>query len=173
MRHKGFSLMEMIVVLPLVATLAVALAGVFSPVVRELPKTQSAINTHATLAPILRRIAADVDAAPSLPDRVGELSAGERVLLIGRAGGAVAYRIADGRLIRQELTTTGDVQGKPAHWPIPQVVMRFGLLEHRGRTDAVEIRTAVTYTLRGRTLEKLANSHVYFLNAIGRGRKGS
>jgi len=166
--RRGFSLLEMIVVLPLLAAVTAIIAGLFPVLVRNVPSLWDTVNQQAGLTHMLSRLRKDVDAADGLPLSAAGRTADERLLLLELHGGVVCYRAADGAIIREELHS--DRWATPSDtWSLPKAKVSFTRWPG-GDAQAVEVRTAVKYVTQGRSEEKLANSHVFYLAAMP-GRK--
>jgi len=166
MNRRGVTLAELLVAIPLLAVVGTLSTLVFQTVFEETPKTHRAVAALAAWPDALRRMQADVDRAEAVLPRAGDLDAGEHRLLLRLPDRLVRFEVRGGQLLRVE---TPAEPGRPpveTAWPLPGVRLRFGVLQDDGRPYAVEVRSAVEVTLKGRPVERLTNSSVLFLHSL-------
>ena len=170
--RRGFSLFEILVLLPLMVAVAAIIAGLFPVLVRDVPNLQRMTNTYGGLMHMLTRLQQDVDAARSLPDQAAGREANGKRLLLQWPEGTVCYEVKDDEVVKYVLDGKGIQAGPAETWRLPKAKVRFNRWRRSGRAYAVEVQSAVEYATQGHTEEKLANAHVYYLAALP-GRKES
>ena len=168
MSRRGMTLIELLGTIPLLLV-AIAVSAVLYPVLlQDIPNLQRVFNDHGGLEDVLRRVGRDVDAAMSLPESHGGQTAGEKLLLIALPDGVVCYRVADGLIVREELFAGADGEARRTDtWSLPRAKMSFGRWRRGGAAFAVDVHTAVRYRMRNRVEDRLANTHVFHLAALG------
>jgi hypothetical protein len=163
--RKGFTLVELFIVIVTLPFVAIILDLLFADIVTNIPKASRMVHENTTVISLLGRIQADVDRARALPDSVGEYEAGEDMLLIEMGDFTVGYEIKDGRVVRRRLDEEGQ-EDESAVWTAPNSDIRWSVLKAEGAAYAVEVRTHIRHKLRRRIQEKMANSHLYFLRSL-------
>jgi hypothetical protein len=163
--RKGFTLVEIFVVIVLLPFVAIILDLLFANIVTNIPKASRIVHEHTTVISLLGQIQADVDKATALPDSAGEYEAGEDVLLIKLADSTVGYELKEGKVVRRRLDAAGQ-DGESTIWTVPNSDIRWSMLKAEGTAYAVEVRTHIRHKLRRRIQEKMANSHLYFLRSL-------
>ena len=164
---RGFTLLEIIAVLPLMVLVGAIVAGVFPVLVRDVPRVQETVNVRVRLGHMLGRLQKDVDAAGSLPESAAGRSAGEGLLLLQLPDAVVCYEVGRGSVTRSRLSE--DANGQPIEtdaWSVPSARVSFNRWPRSGRCRAVEVHTAVEHTMHGQTREKLAKTHLFHLAVL-------
>ena len=170
--RRGFSLMEIILMLPLMGVVALIAGTMFPVVVRDVPKLQRVVYQNARIGTVLRCIRRDMDAADALPDRHADKTAGPKRLLIKLDRIVICYEIRKDGIVKEQLGP--DVSSPPREiecWALPDAKMRFERWRRSGAAFAVEIHTAIEFETRGRTSDKLPNTHLFFLSAVPHSRE--
>ena len=169
--RKGTTLIEILVLLPLMMAFMVVMGSIFPQLMRETPKIQRAVQTHRGLTHVLRRLQDDTDSAESFLESFGDLVAGEERLLIRLPDRVICYEVSKDTIVQSEILSPSEKARQTNAWSLRGVRMRFALRRKNGAPYAVEVRTSVQYEGRGRILEKLANTHVLFPHATSLARK--
>jgi len=167
--RKGFSLVELLVVVVVLPFVFLLFDGLFKTIVSEIPTSVRLIQENTSLLNVLRQIQQDTDKALSLPKSFAGQTAGDHVLLIELSEGVICYQLKDGQIVRQKLTDTS--QGKaeePRIWHIPHANIEWKLWERNGQGYAVETNTHLEYSRRGQWKQKMAHSNLYFAGALGK-----
>ena len=165
--RRGMTLVEIIVTLPLIAAVGMIFSLLFPVLVRDVPRLQRVVHTHGQVGTMLQRIRRDVDSARSLPASADGRTAGESQLLIELDEGVICYRIEPGRVVRDRLTgNVSRAERAGESWSLPKAKLSFRNWPGDLPAQAVEVRTAIEYTISRRTYRKLANSHVFYLGAL-------
>ncbi len=164
MKRGGWSLLELLMALTVIAA-AITLSGaVFSAVLREAPRVARAVEAGRQVNLALARLQQDIDAAVSLPASKGDL-------LIELPDGVVGYSAGGGEIVRFVHTVAGRRIDRT--WPTPRAQVRWSVWQRAGRRHAVEVRTWVEpKALDGPPVRKLANARVLFLPPA-RSREGA
>jgi len=92
------------------------------------------------------------------------------VLLIRQPNAVICYRISDGKAFREVFQTDkNSIPPNPDSWELPTAKVHFERWfdDVSSQAYAVQISTAVVYNNHEHSFDKLANSHVFFLNALG------
>ena len=165
--RRGFSLIEMVGVLPILIAVMVVFSAVFYASLDDVPKLQQVAHTNSVLSHMMARLTQDVDAAESLPESAFGQTANERMLLLKIDGGTVAYKIQDDEIVREELASGRNKQEKRDYrWRVPEAKVSFHRWVSSGSAYAVEVRRAVQYHKQDQTEEKLVNRHVLYPSSI-------
>lgn len=165
--RKGFSLIELIVIVIILPVVILVIAGLHNTFFLEIPKTYKVMQENTTLLNLLEKFQQDIDMAKELPESFGGNTAGDKLILIGQNDYVVCYKIEDDRVLRYELTNSNDTIGRnEEQWPLPKTNIRWNLLRRDDRNYAVEIETYIEYNVHGRFEKKLANSHLYYIDAF-------
>ena len=161
--RRGFSLIEMIVVVCTLPLFLVLVSPVFILFNREIPRSTHLVIEQGTVLEVLDQIRRDVDQAKALPRSHGQWSTDERTLLIDKADCAVLYRVAEGKVRRDVIAPGGGPPEPAGEWALPNVSIRWVLWQEGSNAQAVEVHSHMIYRLRTRDQERLANTHVFFL----------
>ncbi len=164
--RRGMTLIELIVTIPLIVAVLTVMASFFPKLLTDIPKIQRAAHVHRGLAHMLRTVQTDVDTALALPESFGDKTAGESVLLIRLPDGVIFYEVNADGIVRNELSGADGEGTRTNSWSLPAAKVSFQLWEREGEVSAVAVRTAVALRVRGRNVDKLANTQVYFLSAL-------
>jgi len=167
--RKGFTLVEMLVVIVVLPFVFFLIDGLFKTFISEIPWSLRIVQENTSLLGMLGQIQQDIDEAKGLPKSFAGQTASDKVLLIELAEGVICYQLKDGEVVRHKLTETS--QGKaedPRVWSIPHASVQWKVWADNGRGYAVETNTCVEYTRRGQLKKKMAHSHLYFVGALGK-----
>ena len=165
--RRGMSLIEILAVIPMLLAVMLVFSGLFYASLDDVPKLQQVAHTNGVLSHMIQRLQQDIDAAKSLPKSAFGRNADGTLLLLRLSDGTVSYKIQDGEIIREELTSGSDRQERKSYrWPAPGAKVIFHRWKDSGGAYAVEVRRAVEYTKQGHSVEKLVNSHVLYLDSM-------
>ena len=161
--RKGFTLVEMLIVIMTLPFVALVLDGLFNTLLTDIPRSARVLQDNTTVLNMLGQIQQDIDAAKALPDSFAGHTTDDRLLLIELAEGTICYQIEDGRVLRRRLTDTQqDGREEARVWAMPNAKVEWRLWRQQGRGYAVEIKTHIKHKLRKKLQKKMANSHLYF-----------
>jgi len=167
--RKGFSLVELLVIVVVLPFVFLLFDGLFKAIAGEIPMSVRVIQENTSLLNVLRQIQKDVDQANGLPKSFAGKTGSDQILLIELAEGVICYQLKDGQVVRQKLTDTS--QGKaeePRIWSIPHANVEWNVWERNGQGYAVETNTHIEYGRRGQWIKKMAHTHLYFAGALGK-----
>jgi hypothetical protein len=167
--RKGFTLVEvflLVIVLPIVFLL---FDGLFKTIASEIPMSVRLIHENMSLLSMLRQVQQDIDRAKGLPKSFAGQTASDHVLLIELSEGVIRYQLKEGRILRQNLMNTQQetTEGSRVR-SIPHASLRWKVWERNGQGYAVEIDTRLEYAKRGQWKQKMAQTHLYFTDALGK-----
>ena len=164
--RKGFSLLEMMVIIAVIALLSIPLARLSTTTIRDIPRLPRIIQANTSLLNALKQIQRDINVAKGFPDSFGTFSADNGTLLIELEDSTICYQLKNGQLLRQTLANAEPAtEDKIMKWPVPHGKIRWRLWQKNGKSYAVEIKTYIEQKTAGRLQKKLANSYVYFVDA--------
>ena len=167
--RKGFSLVELLVVVVVLPFVFLLFDGLFKTIIGEIPMSVRLIQENTSLLSVLRQIQQDIDRAKGLPKSFAGQTASDHVLLIELEEGVISYQLKDGHVFRRKLMDT--LQGsteEPRIWPIPHASVKWKIWERNGQGYAVETNTHLEYGRKGQWKKKMAHTHLYFAGAIGK-----
>ncbi len=167
--RKGLSLIQMLVVIVVLPSVMIVISGIFATFIRDIPRDTRLLQQNTTVLDMLGRLHDDMDRAASLPESVGAAHSDEHTLLIELPEHVVCYQLQDGAVTRTVRHQDGQAdQEVTGVWQFPQAVISWQRWKQGERAYAVELRTHLQQRSDGRLMDKLANSHVYFVNAFGK-----
>lgn len=156
--------MVVVVTLPL---LFVIIDGLFRTLLMEIPWSLRLAEQNTTVLSMLRQMHQDVDKAKGLPQAFAGRTSNDKLLLIELADGVICYELKDGQVVREKLTK--DKAQETRIWAAPNAKVEWKIWTENGRRYAVEAKTSIECKRRGQWIRKMANSHVYFVGALGEG----
>jgi len=164
MKQRGFTLVEMLVMLPVIVAAGALFTFILPVAVRDVPRLQQTLSYHRQIQGFLTRLQADVDSASLLPAQIGSATAGESILLLQTPDGALAYELHDGKMIRKSLA--GASTADTTEWYVPGAAIEFHPWTRDNKTYAVDVHTVLSIQREGKTVERFENHHVFFLHAM-------
>jgi prepilin-type N-terminal cleavage/methylation domain-containing protein len=167
--RKGFTLVEILVVIIVLPFLFLLFDGLFKTLTGEIPMSVRLIQENTSLLNMLRQVQLDTDGAEDLPKSFDGRTANNQLLLIKLSEGVICYQVKDGLVIREKLTNASrDKAEEPRIWPVPHAKIEWKVWERNGHGYAVQTDVHLEYGRRGQWIEKMAHSHLYFVGAIGK-----
>jgi len=166
--RKGFTLIEVLVVIAITPILAVALSGVFAIFVRDIPQGTRLLQQNTSVLDMLANVRRDVDRAVALPERFRDVQTDEHRLLVELPEGTVSYEFRNGEIVRTALNQDGVASDQQRLWHVPKAVVTWKPCKHGDAVYAVEVCTAVQQRIRAKLHDKFVNSHVFFLQGLGK-----
>lgn len=164
--RKGFSLVEMVVVMVVVVALLVPLAGLSTTTIRDIPQFYRTIQTNTTVLNMLKQMHRDINAAAQLPKSFAGFATDDKLLLIELTDGVICYQLKDHKVLRRTLTsqskTTDD---HTTVWPVPNAEILWKVWRKNDTGYAVEVNTCIGRKTPGRLEKRMANSYLYFVGA--------
>jgi hypothetical protein len=167
--RKGFSLVEVLILIVVLPLAFLLLDGLFKTIIGEIPMSVRLTEENTSLLNVLGQVQRDVDKAERLPKSFAGRNASDNVLLIELSEGVICYQLEDGLISRYKLTDTP--QGKADEtrvWSIPHASVRWKVWERNGQGYAVETKTHLEYGRKGQWKKKMSHTHLYFAGALGK-----
>jgi len=158
---KGFSIVEVITVLAILAVISIPLAKLFKFMIYDMPKSDKIIEINASILNALKYIKKDINAAKSFPLSVQEYSTSENCLLLELQNGVICYLLQDGKISRIAINDANE----KITWQIPNGRINWQVWRKNGAGYAVEISKYVELESYNRVDKKMRNSYVYFAGA--------
>jgi len=158
---KGFSLVECITVLAIIAVISIPLAKLLKFMIYDIPKSDKIIETNTSILDALRYIKKDINLAVNFPQNFKEYSANKNCLLIEQKNKTICYLTQQGQISR---IVIDDAKGKIT-WQIPNGKIEWQVWRKDGAGCAVEISKYVELKSYNRVDKKMSNSYVYFAGA--------
>jgi len=165
--RKGFTLVEMMVVIIILPFVLVLLDGLFGTILTEIPRSWRTAQQSTTLLNLLEQIHQDIEEAKGLPAEFAGHAAGDELLLVELPDAIVGYRIEEGQVTRSKLTGAppGEVEQKRV-WSVPNSKIEWQVWQKDDSRYAVEVETHVEFKVLGRLEKKMARVHVFFVGAL-------
>lgn len=165
--RKGFTLVELLVVVITVPLLFILLDGLFVTLMADIPRSYRIAQESITLQHALEQIQQDLDNAKELPESFEGLTTNEEQFLIERPDGMISYQLKNGRIIRRQLTgAEQDDTGNEKIWSLPNTKVTWTIWKRNSQAYAVEMNTHFEYKTRGKWKKTMANSHLFYGGAI-------
>ncbi len=167
--RKAFALVEVLVMITIAPLVMIAISGIFRTFIRDIPRDTRLLQENTAVLDMLRHLHDDMDGAVRLPDSAGATRSNEHALLIELPELVVCYQLQDGGATRTVWRRDGQEDREVAGvWRFPHAVISWQRRSQGERACAVELRTHLQQQIDGRPADRLANSHVYFVNALGK-----
>jgi len=166
--RKGFTLVELLVVIIILPFMMVVLDGLFSTLIKDIPRTHRIVQENTTLIIMLVQMQQDIDKAKGLPESFDGHTASGELLLIELANSVICYQLKDGKILRRKLTDNQQSNDEEEIvWTVPHANVTWQVWRKNRDGYAVEVRTHIKHKIRGDHWEKkMANSHLYFVGAF-------
>jgi prepilin-type N-terminal cleavage/methylation domain-containing protein len=167
MIRKGFTLMEMIVMVAILAAVAVVCDSLFHSLLSDVPQAYKTFNSDVTADSIVDKIRKDMDRAVSLPSSFGSMKTDDHLLLIELPESVIGYRKDEKRLVRETLIIPPDqMQQLKDQWNIESLNLHWTIWNYGGTNHALEISTSVNQKAPHRIEKKLMKAHVFFAHIL-------
>jgi len=161
--RRGYTLIEMITVVGILALIAVPLAMLEGETLHNIPRAHTMMQTHITLHNFLRLFQEDINAAVSFPETFGDCNNAEQTIIIELANKTICYQYEEDRL--QRLAYSKEKNGEPQAriWKIPYGTVIWSLRHKDDKVYAVEVTTHIRRKSFENSENKLADSYLYFV----------
>jgi len=163
--RKGFTLVELLVVIVVLPFVMLVLGGLFSTLIRDIPRSYRVVQENTSLLSMLEQMQQDIDEAKGLPESFDGNTASGELLLIELADIVICYQLKDDKVLRCKLT---DNQQKNAlekkSWSVPHAKVEWQVWRKDRDGYAVEVQTHIEHKVGGHWEKKMANSHLYFVS---------
>ncbi len=168
--RKGFTLVEMLVVIIVLPFVILVLDGLFSTLIRDIPRSYRVMQENTSLLSMLEQMQQDIDKAKGLPESFDEYTTSNKLLLIELAEGMICYQLKDdkARTVRRSSLAsrvTGD-ESRITVWSMPHAKVEWQVWRKDGGGYAVEVKTHIEHKIQGHWQKKMVNSHLYFVGAF-------
>ncbi len=168
--RKGFTLVEVLVVIIVLPFVILVLDELFSTLIRDIPRSYRVMQENTSLLSMLEQMQQDIDKAKGLPESFDEYTTSNKLLLIELAEGMICYQLKDdkARTVRRSSLAsrvTGD-ESRITVWSIPHAKVEWQVWRKDGGGYAVEVQTHIEHKIQGHWEKKMVNSHLYFVGAF-------
>ncbi len=168
--RKGFTLVEILVVIIVLPFVMLVLDGLFSTLIRDIPRSYRVVQENTSLLSMLEQMQQDIDKAKGLPESFDEYTTSNKLLLIELAEGMICYQLKDdkARTIRRSSLAsrvTGD-ESRITVWSVPHAKVEWQVWRKDKGGYAVEVKTHIEHKIQGHWEKKMVNSHLYFVGAF-------
>ena len=165
--RKGFSLVELFVVLVVLSFVSVVLAGLFTTIIGDIPRSFRVVQANTSLLSMLEQMHDDIDAAKRLPESFAGHTTNDELLLIELTDAMICYQLKDGEVRRRKLTNAQQGGSEDTTvWSVSHAKVEWQVWRKDDGGYAVEVKTHIEHKIRGHLEKKMANSHLYFVGAF-------
>ena len=162
--RKGFSLVELLVVVIVLPFATIALSRVFATFIRDVPRMTRVVEQNTTVLDMLTQLRKDMDSAVAMPDTFDATRSDADTLLIQRPQDVLCYQRADGAVTRTVLTPDPQPDDPDVRtWTFPDAVVEWTPCRQAETSYAVEVRTLVRQRIGSKLKDKMVNSYVLFI----------
>jgi prepilin-type N-terminal cleavage/methylation domain-containing protein len=158
--RKGFSLIELLVVMVILAAIGNILNGVFVTAVSDIPRSYRTVQANTTLLHLAAQIEADVETAKALPAAFGDFEQSDTVLLIESSHGLICYQ-KDETGIRRFVLDEGGPRSDDTIWSPPNARVNWSICQKDAAAYAVELTSCIEF----KSQKQMAAAHIYFVGA--------
>jgi type II secretory pathway component PulJ len=166
MTRKGYTIVEMLVVIGTFFFLSVPIASLHIITLRDIPRAYNMIQTNTTILNALKYIKKDVNTATGFPSSCDQYQLNDQTLLIQTNQDVIVYQFKEDQIIR--LKCDNDPVKSPKDtiiWPTPKAKIQWHL-RNQNNLHALEIKTHIEHK-SGRAIDKkMKNSYLFFANAL-------
>jgi hypothetical protein len=165
--RKGFSLIELIVIIAILPFVFIVIDGLIATMFSDIPRSVKTIQNNSILLDMTEQLQEDIDAAKDLPESIDGYTAGNELLLIKLADSVIHYQIKDGQIRRCSFAENQqNIPEQTRLWSMPEVKIKWHVRRKNNKGYAVEVEHHIEYTLRGHLIKKMANSNMYFVGTF-------
>ncbi|MHC4214184.1 MAG: hypothetical protein ACYSWP_12505 [Planctomycetota bacterium] len=164
--RRGYLIVEALLMVFMLATALAVFAPLSNVLMSDIPRSFRFSQVNTTLLNILEHMRKDIDGSGQVLGSFGDYVANENVLLLDKSDGVIGYELKDDEVHR--LILDGDKHGQGPNtlvWSVPKAKVKWRLQKRNDAVYAVEVKTYIDYQVGRRSQEKMANSHLYFLNS--------
>ena len=165
--RKGFTLTEVLIAVIVLPFMLLILDGLFKTLIKDIPRSYKVVQVNTSLLSMLKEIQQDIDKATGLPQKYNEYTASDKVLLIALPEDMICYQIKDDKMFRCNLSEnkkSNDAETR--YWSVPHALVDWKVWRKDTSGYAVEVRTHIEHNVQGHLQKKMANSHLYFVDAL-------
>jgi prepilin-type N-terminal cleavage/methylation domain-containing protein len=165
--RKGFTLIEMLVVIIIIPILMLTFSGLFHTLIVSIPLTWKTVQQNTVTLDILSQMQKDMDEAVSLPQSYDKFISNDKSLLIANADSVICYQLEDGKITR--LLFKNNQQSLPTEertWKIPNTKINWLIHKINDKNIALEVQSHIEQKISGRTENKMAISHLFLVGVF-------
>ncbi|MFA5293804.1 MAG: prepilin-type N-terminal cleavage/methylation domain-containing protein [Phycisphaerae bacterium] len=158
--RKGYSLIEMLTVIAVMAAIALPLSRLSKVILYDVPKSLKLVECNTSMLNILTYMKKDINSAAGFPESFDKYTASERCLLIEQQKKVICY------LVEQE-EVSRIIIGKEVEitWRIPDGKIEWQVWRKNNAGYAVEIKKYTELKSYNHIEKKMENSYLYFADA--------
>ncbi|MCH7558583.1 MAG: hypothetical protein IIB56_14150 [Planctomycetes bacterium] len=171
--RKGFTLVELLVIIIVLPFVMLVLNGLFSTLIRDIPRSYRVMQENTSLLSMLKQMQQDIDKAKGLPESFDEYTTSNKLLLIELTEGMICYQLKDDKVSRYWILDTRystRIKNQESRiekvWSIPHAKVEWQVWRKDRGGYAVEVQTHIEHKVGGNLEKKMANSHLYFVGAF-------
>jgi prepilin-type N-terminal cleavage/methylation domain-containing protein len=165
--RKGFTLTEVLIAVIVLPFMILILDGLFKTLIKDIPRSYNVVQVNTSLISMLKEMQQDIDNAKGLPKTYKEYTTSDKMLLIDLPEDTICYQLKDDKVFRYNLTEKQKSNvAETKYWSVPHAIVEWMVWRKDMTGYAVEIRTHIEYKVQGHLEKKMANSHLYFMNAL-------
>ena len=170
--RKGFSLIELLFEMAVLAFASVIFAGLFTTVITDIPRSFRVIQTNTTVFDMLRQMRRDIDSANELPVSFEQYVTNDKMLLIELADCIISYQIDGDRIIRRRMSVAQQSGSDDIRvWLVPHANIQWQVWRKESNGFAVEVKTHIEHKVRGHLEKNMGISNLFYANALQRSLK--
>jgi type II secretory pathway component PulJ len=161
--RKGFSIIQLLVIIFVLSLLLTSLAPLSTAMLRDIPSSYRLIEANTSMLSALKQMRRDVNAAKGFAKSFDDYIANNETLLIETANNVICYQFKNGELLRRKFANTETGTGEEIkRWSLRHGKIEWRLWQEDGRDYAVEINSCVEREVDSWKDRKMSNSYVYF-----------
>ncbi len=161
--RKGFTLVEMLIVIMTLPLVAVAADRLFRELVLDAPRSLDVAAQNDSVVRMLTRLREDVGRATQvLPSYEGHVS-NEQFLLLRMGNQVIGYKKNNDRIERHELGNPDTAERIATVCVAPQATINWTLWPAEDSPVALKIHTSIQH--RRSLKQKLAGNYLFFIGA--------
>ena len=165
--RKGFTMVEMLIVIMTLPLVAVAADKLFRELVIDAPRSLDVVSQNDSVVRMLIRLQEDVGRASQvLPAYEGHVS-NEQFLLLRIGDQVVGYRKNNGRIERHKLSNPEETDRIAYLCVAPQATINWSVWPSDDSPSAVQVHTSIQH--RRSLKQKLASNYLFFIGAYSPG----
>ena len=141
--RKGFTLVEVLLIIATVPLFMVLMSRLFSTLLLETPRIWKNVQQNTTMLNMLSQMQQDIDNATELPQSKGGFSSDDKLLLIRQEDRLIGYEIADERISRRILSDNQTEPSEPRAWLIPDAKIEWNILRTNDIGHCLEVHSHI------------------------------
>ncbi|MCH8193715.1 MAG: prepilin-type N-terminal cleavage/methylation domain-containing protein [Planctomycetes bacterium] len=162
--RKGFSLIELLIVMMTVPVVMLVVYRVFHEMAIDIPRGVALLSQHGRLLGVVETLHDDIDRATALSLEDSPQTEGAPVLLIEQPGRQVRYALLEEGIRRESGGDKLD-PNVPAEreWILPQANIAWHLWRQDDAVVALRVDTSMTHGRHKK--RKFQNTHLFFIGS--------